>query len=233
MLRALLDIIFPPVCLLCGESSLKKGFCEACLMLIEKERITTPICSTCGTPFPSPKGVDHECGRCLKERPHFKSARSAFVYDGRLLNAIHRFKYGGDTSLAVPLARSVLGALAPSNNCLVVPVPLHPKKLKARGFNQSLLIARELARLTGFPVSYDNLKRARDTGQQVGLKSLERNKNVAGAFILQDPVAFKDKKALLVDDVITTGATINECARLLKNAGAEVFALTVARTVKV
>ena len=233
MFKALLDIIFPPVCLLCGESSLKKGFCEACLMLIEKERITTPICSTCGTPFLSPKGVDHECGRCLKERPHFKAARSAFVYDGRLLDAIHRFKYGGDTSLAVPLARSALGALDQSNDCLVVPVPLHPLRLKARGFNQSLLIARELARLTAFPLSYSNLKRARDTGQQVGLKSVERNKNVAGAFILQDPIAFKGKKALLVDDVITTGATINECARLLKLAGAEVFALTVARTVKV
>lgn len=233
MIKALLDIIFVPVCLLCGKRSLKKGFCEECLSLIEKERITTPICSTCGTPFPSSKGVDHECGRCLKDRPHYKAARSAFVYDGRLLDAIHRFKYAGDTSLAVPLARSALGALDPSSPCIVVPVPLHPAKLKARGFNQSLLIARELARLTDYPLSYNNLKRARDTGQQVGLKSDERNKNVAGAFILQDHALFKGKKALLVDDVITTGATINECAKLLKLAGAEVFALTVARTVKV
>lgn len=233
MLKALLDIVFPPVCLLCGERSLKKGFCEACLVLIEKERITTPICSTCGTPFPSPKGVDHECGRCLKERPHFMAARSAFVFDGRLLDAIHRFKYGGDTSLAGPLARSALDALGPSSGCIIVPVPLHPAKLRARGFNQSLLIARELARLTDFPLSYNNLKRARDTGQQVGLKSDERNKNVAGAFILQDPAAFKGKKTLLIDDVMTTGATINECARLLKLAGGEVFALTVARAVKV
>ena len=114
-----------------------------------------------------------------------------------------------------------------------MPVPLHPQRLKARGFNQSLLLARELSRLTSFPLSCKNLRRARDTGQQVGLKTDERKRNVAGAFMLENTALFKGKKALLVDDVMTTGATLNECARLLKNAGSEVFALTVARTVKV
>ena len=104
MLKALLDIIFPPVCLLCGKRSLEKGFCEECRGHIEKERITAPVCSVCGIPFTSSKGVDHVCGSCLKDRPHFKAARSAFVFDGRLLDAIHRFKYTGDTSLAAPIA---------------------------------------------------------------------------------------------------------------------------------
>ncbi|CAG0957846.1 partial orotate phosphoribosyltransferase, partial [Anaerolineae bacterium] len=100
-----------------------------------------------------------------------------------------------------------------------------------RGFNQSLLIARELSRLCGLPLAYGRLKRERDTGQQVGLKAAERKENVKGAFRLEDAPFFKGKSVLLVDDVMTTGATLNECAKLLRRAGAEVEAVTVARAV--
>lgn len=233
MWKALLEIIFPPMCLLCARRSREKGFCGECRAHLEKQRIAAPACLICGTPFPSSKAVDHACGRCLKAQPHFTAARSAFAYDGHVLDAIHRFKYAGDTSLARPLAAEALGALGSSARFLVVPVPLHPQKLRARGFNQSLLIAREISRLTSFPLCYGNLKRARNTHQQVGLKTDERKRNVSGAFTLENPALFRGKKALLVDDVMTTGATINECARLLKGSGAEVFALTVARTLKV
>ena len=232
MLKALLDIVFPPVCLLCGERSLKKGFCEGCGGLIEKERIASPICIVCGIPFPSSRGVDHACGRCEEERPSFISARSAFVFEGKVLDAIHKFKYGRDTSLAGPLAALVRGSHIPQSPCLLVPVPLHPGRLRERGFNQSLLIARELSRITALPLAYNRLRRARDTGQQVGLKAAERKKNVSGAFTVDEPGFFKGKKLLLIDDVITTGATLNECAKVLKKAGAEVIALTVARAVK-
>lgn len=232
MLKAVLDIVFPPVCLLCGARALKKGFCEGCACLIEKERITTPICTVCGIPFTSSRGVDHACGRCVEERPSFTAARSAFVFDGKVLDAIHKLKYGGDTSVAAPLANLVSGSIGGHCPCAVVPVPLHAGRLRERGFNQSLLIARELSRLTSLPLIYDRLKRTRDTGQQVGLKALERKKNVTGAFTLVEPGLFKGKKVLLVDDVITTGATLNECAKVLKRSGAEVVALTVARAVK-
>jgi ComF family protein len=115
---------------------------------------------------------------------------------------------------------------------MIVPVPLHAGRLKERCFNQSLLIARELSRIISSPLLYDRLKRNRDTGQQVGLKAIERKKNVSGAFTLIEPELFRGKKVLLVDDVITTGATLNECSKVLKRAGADVIALTVARAVK-
>lgn len=233
MWKALLEIIFPPVCLLCAKRSREKGFCGECRAMLDKKRITSPVCLRCGAPFHSPKAVGHVCGQCLKTPPHFNAARSAFVYDGHVLDAVHRFKYAGDTSLARPLAMEALGALGSKDHCLIVPVPLHPERLRARGFNQSVLIARELARITSIELCCGNLKRARNTGQQVGLGVEERKKNVAGAFRLENPALLKGKKTLLVDDVMTTGATINECARLLKGSGAEVFALTVARAIKV
>ncbi|OGP12761.1 MAG: hypothetical protein A2052_08255 [Deltaproteobacteria bacterium GWA2_54_12] len=232
MLKAVLDIVFPPVCLLCGERALKKGFCEGCAGLIEKERITTPICTICGIPFISPRGVDHACGKCVEEPPSFSAARSAFVFEGKVLDAIHKLKYGGDTSVAAPLANLVSGSIGGHRPCLVVPVPLHAGRLRERGFNQSLLIARELSRIISLPLIYNRLKRTRDTGQQVGLKALERKKNVSGAFTLVEPGSFKGKKVLLVDDVVTTGATLNECSKVLKRAGAVVVAITVARAVK-
>lgn len=233
MLKTVLDIVFPPVCLLCGKRALKKGFCEGCGGLIEKGRITSPICTVCGIPFTSSMGVDHPCGKCVEERPSFTSARSAFVFEGKVLHAIHKLKYGGDTSVAAPLADLVSGSIGGGKSpCMVVPVPLHADRLRERGFNQSLLIARELSRIISMPLVYDKLKRTRDTGQQVGLKAVERKKNVSGAFTLVGPGSFKGKKVLLVDDVITTGATLNECSKVLKRAGAEVVALTVARAVK-
>ncbi|CAG1066506.1 orotate phosphoribosyltransferase [uncultured bacterium] len=232
MLKALIDIVFPPMCLLCGERSPEKGFCDGCGGLVEKERIRPPLCIVCGTPFPSAKGVDHACGRCVEEPPSFTSARSAFVFEGKVLEAVHKLKYGGDTALAGPLASLLSAAHLPEGLSMVVPVPLHPARLKERGFNQSLLIARELSRNYGLSLVYDRLKRARDTGQQVGLKAAERKKNVSGAFTLDGGSFFKGRKVLLVDDVTTTGATLNECAKVLKKAGAEVIAITVARAVK-
>lgn len=232
MLKAFLDILFPPVCVLCSARAKGKGFCPSCAALLEKQRISGPVCTLCGTPFPSTRGVDHACGRCVDEKPAFAAARSAFIYEDRVLDAMHRFKYGGDISLAGPLARTMLDTLPSSGPFLVVPVPLHPGRLKERGFNQSLLIARELTRLTGFQLEFRRLKRARDTDQQVGLKAVERKRNVSGAFTLTDAAMFGGKKTLLVDDVVTTGATLNECARVLRGAGAEVFAVTVARAVR-
>lgn len=232
MLKTVLDIVFPPVCLLCGERALKKGFCEGCGGLIEKERITSPICTVCGMPFTSSRGIDHPCARCVEEPPSFSAARSAFVFEGKVLDAIHKLKYGGDTSFAAPLASLASGSIGGHSPCVVVPVPLHTGRLRERGFNQSLLIARELSRIISLPLIYNRLKRTRDTGQQVGLKALERKKNVSGAFTLVEPGSFKGKKVLLVDDVVTTGATLNECSKVLKRAGAEVIALTVARAVK-
>lgn len=236
MVKALLDIFFPPVCLLCARRADEKGFCAGCSRDIETRRITGPLCSTCGTPFSSRNALDHACGRCLEDAPAFQAARSAFVYEGPVLDALHRFKYTGDVSLAAPLARAALGAMdflpGEHGQFLVVPVPLYAGRLKERGFNQSVLIAREISRLTGSPIEFRGLKRARDTGQQVGLKAAERKRNVAGAFTVTDAAVFRGRKTLLVDDVATTGATLNECAKVLRRSGAQVYALTVARALR-
>jgi ComF family protein len=112
---------------------------------------------------------------------------------------------------------------------VVIPVPLHKQRLKERGFNQSLLLAREVARVFGLEVDYRSLKRIRPTRPQVDLKPDERKKNVKGAFDVKSPERVRGRRVLLVDDVFTTGATVSECARVLKKAGAEVYVLTLAR----
>lgn len=181
-------------------------------------------------PFASEECEDHLCGRCAKEEQPFATARSAGIYDGFLLEAIHRFKYNGKTSLAGPLI-NILTEAFPNNVCgLIVPVPLHKARLKERGFNQSLLLAKGLAKAYNLPIDYLNLKRIRATDHQINLKGKERLINVKNAFEVKDKTAFQDKKIVLIDDVYTTGATVTECSNTLKKAGAKsIDVLTLAR----
>jgi ComF family protein len=200
-------------------------------------------------PFIAQECEDHLCGRCIKKQMPFSSARSIGVYEGVLLDAIHRFKYNGKNSLSKALVKIMAsaigmqrhrniafektsGAILSSSPDLIVPVPLHKTRLKERGFNQSLLLAKGLARIYHLPIDYLNLKRIRATDHQVNLKGKDRLVNVKGAFAVKDRDAFKGKKVLLIDDVYTTGATISECSKVLKKAGAkEVNVLTLARVV--
>lgn len=232
LMKALLDIVFPQSCLVCGGLPSRTRVCAACEADLRARAIASPLCTVCGTPFvPGNGSPDHSCGSCIKDPPPFAAARSAFAYEGRVMEALHRFKYSGEVNLARPLAQmaSICVIQRPS---LVIPVPLHPGRLKERGFNQSLLLARELSRLTGAPLDYSTLKRTRDTGQQVGLDRDERRRNVRGAFALAGRASLAGADVLLVDDVYTTGATIAECASVLKRAGATVRALTLARALK-
>jgi len=193
--------------------------------------ISDGICQICGMPFVSKISSHHTCSNCIKKKPPFSSARSIAVYDGVLLDAIHRFKYNGKTSIAKPLGSIMADRLPPNNYDIIVPVPLHKKRLKHRGFNQSLLLARKISKRHKIPIDYLNLIRERLTEPQIKLKGKERLKNVKGAFAVRDKSVFKNKNVLIIDDVYTTGATINECARVLKKAGVKgVYALTLART---
>jgi len=236
VLCSLLDIIFPPVCPLCEEGLMDGILCADCRGGILSKKIRGPICAVCGIPFIAYGDVTEPhrgrlCGRCITEKTPFKEARSAFAYEGPVLDAIHRFKYGGRVALAGYLGRLASEAAEfPDRMDVVVPVPLHKKRLQKRGFNQSLLIAREVAKRLNTEVDYMNLKRARETYPQINLRIKEREANIKGAFAVRDGKAFRDKKVLLVDDVFTTGATIRECAKMLKGAGAEVYVLTIART---
>ncbi len=236
MLASLLDIVFPPVCPLCEEGLMDGTLCADCRGGILSKKIKGPICAVCGIPFIAYGDVPEThkgrlCGGCITEKTPFKEARSAFAYEGLVLEAVHRFKYGGRVALAGYLGRLASEAAEfPARPHVVVPVPLHKDRLRKRGFNQSLLLAREVAKRLRAPVDYVNLKRVRKTDPQINLRSREREENIKGAFAVRDDKAFSDKNVLLVDDVFTTGATIRECAKALKYAGAEVYVLTLART---
>jgi len=234
VLSSLVDIIFPPVCPLCEVALRKEEFCSACTQRFASLRITGTVCTVCGIPFASGAGPEHTCARCIRSPMPFTRARSAFVYDSAVLEALHAFKYDGRMALAAPLGRMAASA-APAGEPpeIVVPVPLHRKRLAERGFNQSLLMARRVAEDLGARLDYSNLARTRETLSQVGLREKERRKNVKGAFALRDPSVFSGRTVLLVDDVLTTGATMEECAGVLEEAGARVSAVTLARAVRI
>jgi len=234
-----LEIIYPPRCHLCGSFLTgKEGaplhFCDDCLKALV--RITSPFCPVCGVPFISRVEKDHLCGSCLKKRPYFDALAAPCLYDGGIMEAIYQVKYGGKTFLAkslgrllIPLARERFGD---TSGLLIMPVPLHPKRLKERGFNQSLVLARSIAPSLGAILDFQSLKRIKYTQPQTGLKRDERRKNVKGAFALSGQKELKGRTVIIVDDVATTGNTLNECARVLKKAGCEkVLCLTLARAI--
>ncbi len=231
LLSSVADLVLPRICILCGRGLIEKWFCRDCLSGMEK--IEGPMCTKCGLPFGSKAAGDHLCAECVRKRPPFVAARSAFFYKGSVAEAVQALKYSGISGLAVPLGNLIYERLGPFRGFhFVVPVPLHKKRLKQRRFNQSLLMARVVAKAAGLTLDYKSLRRVVHTGPQTGLKREERQKNVRRAFELTGAERFMDKKVLLIDDVYTTGATVKECARLLQRAGASVFVATLARAVE-
>jgi len=229
---SILDFIYPPRCVVCGEWIGKwEAMCTRCVESIKP--VKHPMCPICGRPFESAP-YDHLCGTCIESTPPFDAARSAAFYEEPLRDAILRFKFDGKTILAEPLARTASEALEMElwdvDIDSIIPVPLHPKRLRWRGFNQSLLLARHIGKRAGIWVDAYTLKRIRPTRPQVELTHKQRATNVKGAFAVSRPQFVDGRKILLVDDVSTTGATLRECAKMLRKAGASnVYALTVAR----
>ena len=204
--------------------------------------ISSPICSCCGIMFKSRQGQDHLCGDCITQPKEFRTARAAVAYDHQLMAVVHRFKYAEKIQLAGPLGGLMLDAYKRfwdrEEVDLILPVPLHNAKFRKRGFNQSYLLIRRwksisapmVDKVVGIPINTDILIRSKETVSQTGLGRQQRLKNIKGAFKVKNPEKVIAKKLLLVDDVYTTGATVNECARVLLKAGAErVDVLTVAR----
>jgi len=237
VLTGLADIVFPPACLTCGaifDHPEGLPFCPSCLSKIKF--ITSPLCVRCGMPFIGTTGTDHDCGDCIISTPMFSSARAVGHYEDILLDAIHDFKYKGKSSLGKILGRWMSEYNYPSFNIssftLIIPVPLHPKRLKERGFNQSVLLARELSGRFSIPLDIFTLKRQVCTEPQVHLGKKERESNVRNAFIVSDSKKISNQKIILVDDVYTTGSTVKECARILLKEGAlTVGVLTLARAI--
>jgi ComF family protein len=234
-LTALLDLVFPPVCVTCGGeiSTGRNHLCDDCLGRIV--RIGHPLCTICGRPFLTAGDADHLCGACSNKKPPFAGARSFGVYGGVLLDTIHLFKYHHRTYLSSVLSGLVAqyewGDFNPRRYDLMVGVPLHRRRLYERGFNQAMLLCRGIGRQWGMEVVETGLARTRQTAPQIRLTPAERERNVRGAFAVTG-AGFDGKRVLLVDDVYTTGATVSECSRVLMGAGAkEVGVLTVARVV--
>lgn len=201
-----------------------------------------PLCPRCGRPHLHDWQADHLCGDCLLRPPAFSMARSWGFYPKEsdpshpLRQVIHRFKYGRQAFLGKPLGRLMARACPPwgrgSGTDLIIPVPLHPRRLRWRGFNQSVLLGREVARAWGIPIDPFVLTRNTETAPQSTLSLKERAPNVRGAFAIAPGRAVVRMHILLVDDIYTSGATLHECTRVLLRAGArEVRALTLARTV--
>lgn len=199
-------------------------------------RLVPPFCGVCADPFDPLAFHDALCPTCRTAKTNFDCARAAWVYTGAPRRAIHRLKYNGKSALAARLAPALVQAVREDAtlNALrwscVAPVPLHSRRERRRGFNQSEFLARALAKELEVPFRHA-LKRTRATPPQVGLHAKERQKNVLGAFALAPGFAVEpDAHILLVDDVFTTGATLRECAAVLKSAGAaNVCAVTLAR----
>jgi ComF family protein len=234
--RRILDIILPTSCSFCngrvGDFNIP-FFCTTCWS--DFTPIQGPLCPRCGRPFDSPEALssspEHMCLACRRKPPLFDQALSVGYFEGSLREAVHQFKYRPCRSLGRPLGEwMATNVHLVSDIDIIMPVPLHAKRLRQRGFNQALLLAHRMSEAHHIPCSCDNLYRSRPTRPQVELTGVERVQNVAGAFALRKPGEVVDRSVVLVDDVFTTGATMNECALVLKQAGAaQVTAFTLAR----
>lgn len=196
-----------------------------------------PWCKSCGVPFDHPSYDDMDCPACLARPPVFAKARSAFIYDAASRALVLSLKHAGRTDAVAAYGRWMAraGAEALDSADALIPVPLHASRLRKRRFNQSLLLAYAVSKHTGVAVDPHALARIRRTGTQGGLTAKGRTRNVAGAFQVRsrarDRIA--GARLVLIDDVFTTGATLNACARALRRSGAEnVNAITLARVVK-
>jgi ComF family protein len=230
---ALLAVLLAPACAACGtplDAPTRGAVCDGCWTRLVP--IAPPACTTCAEPLPSWRVISsaqRQCARCRRRGTAIAMARAIGVYDGALRDIVHALKYEGRRSLAAPIAARMRthGADVLDGADVVVPVPLHRTRLLRRGFNQ----AADLARQLGLPCRIA-LRRTRATASQTELPASRRHANVRDAFAVRRSVSLAGLCVVLVDDVSTTGATLEACARALRQAGArEVRALTAARAV--
>jgi len=237
-IRAFLNLVFPPKCPSCGIflSTEEPSFCGECFRGINF--ITPPFCPRCGLPYHTiDYSPDHLCEQCSIDERTFEMARAVGYYDGTLLRSIQQLKYHGKLSFTKPLGKLLVDYLTTSEDGisyeLIVPVPLHRRRLKERGFNQSSLLAKVVAKKTLTPLDASSLRRIRWTEPQTNLSGKERQRNVKGAFEVVKKDGIEGKKILLIDDVFTTGSTVAECAKALLKAGAKrVDVLTLAKVAR-
>ena len=269
--QALVELVFPARCAACKcfgvlsaadnlPSSIDHGddqsfgrydlrnhlrglLCPDCLE--QCQWLSSPLCTRCGIMFASRAGGDHRCSDCLSANGHYDRARAVGVYQGALMALVHQLKYRGRVALAAPMGGLLQEAFIrywrERSVDLVMPIPLHPRRLRRRGFNQAALLLRAWQRAADrYPAgaarpvtAMHTLVRTRRTRPQTGLNRRERQRNIRGAFAVRNRDAIRKQRVLLLDDVFTTGATVEEAARTLLAAGAAtVDVLTLARTLR-
>jgi ComF family protein len=233
--RAVLDLVYPPLCIACRAQVAESGaLCAECWQKIRF--LDGPMCACCGLPFDFDPGPGTLCAGCLARPPAFDTARAVMRYDETSRGPILALKHGDRLDLSPAFARwldrggrSLIDAAD-----VIVPVPLHPVRLWSRRYNQSAELARALARMSGKPAEFLALARSRATPSQGAMRTAKaRRRNMLGAFKVRHKSAIAARNILLIDDVLTTGATVDACARALKRAGAaKVLVLALARVVR-
>ena len=224
----ILKLLWPEICPFCGKVC-REGICPACKILLKKRSISQPYCMSCGKPL---RRVEQEyCHDCENLEHFFDCGRAIWVHKPPVNHSIYQFKYHNQRMFGQYYADEMLKkfelVIKQWNPDLIIPIPLHFKRKRKRGYNQSMIIAKELGKRLHIPVSDRVLKRIRSTNPQKKLDHATRKKNLYNAFAVSK-ILPGVKRILLIDDIYTTGNTINEAARILKEAGIEnVFFLTV------
>ncbi len=233
IIYSIIDIFLPPRCLICKEVVYKEnGLCPKCFNQIKF--LTDQSCPLCGRPYTFPVEDEKQliCGKCLTKTPKLQGIKAVFAYDDFSKNLILPFKHADRTDVVPLLSRMLFtrGRQILDDADFIIPVPLHWRRLLKRKYNQSALLAVELERLTHKKCLLRTLVRVKKTPAQGHKTREERKLNILDAFAVCKPEIIKGRKIVLIDDVYTTGATLNECAKVLRKAGAkEVKALVLAR----
>jgi len=221
--RAIVDFVLPPQCPVCKSVIQEQGnLCGACWMALDI--VVAPVCDRLGIPFalPAPPGIASL--EAQTNPPVFHRARCAVLFNEQARQLVHGLKYRDRQDFALPMARMMVraGQELLNDADIIVPVPLHWRRLWSRRFNQSLQLAERIGQLAGRPLLFDGLTRTRATPQQVGLSSGQRKRNVAGAFSIftRHKDNIRGRRIVLIDDVLTTGATANAASRAMFQAGA-------------
>ena len=236
-LKPLIDIILPPRCLGCGKIvETEYSLCADCFQKVSF--ITKPYCNICGLPFENESEITRHmiCPNCLAKKPKTRLNRSAILYNDFAQHLILGFKFSDRTDLRKLFAKWLYLAasdIIKEGVDMIIPVPLSYQRLIKRRYNQAALMAKEFSVFTGIEIDFLNLVKIRHTRPQAILKGNARLKNVKGVYQIKHPHRVKGKRILLIDDVMTTGATLNECTKVLLKAGAlSVDTLTLARVKK-
>jgi len=237
-MRAIVDIVYPATCVVCKNrlqrkpSSIEKPICLECWGKIKRNM--PPFCHSCGRQLAKNNLAKGICYNCIKKPLHFDRAFSPCVYEGVIQNLIHEFKYKNKDYLGLTLSRLMVEFIREYNMPIelmdfIIPIPLHKTRLREREFNQAQILSNHISAEFNKKAINNNLIRRRHTNTQTDLEDTQRFLNIKGSFSVDNKEAIKSKNILLVDDVLTTGATSSEAAYVLKEAGANiVFVLTLA-----